>query len=62
MEGFTLCLRFKQTKEQAKMMHGEGLQICSSTDESSHIKEFLHKKQVLPEHLALLEGCFKCSS
>lgn len=43
-------------------MHGEGLQICSSIDESSHIKEFLHKKQVLPQHLALLEGCFKCSS
>lgn len=43
------------------MMHGEGLQICSSIGESSHMKELLHIKEVFPEHLALLEDCLKCS-
>lgn len=57
--GFILCQGFKQT-EQANTMHREGLQICSSVDENSHKKEILHIKQMFLEHLALLEGCFKC--
>lgn len=35
-------------------MHGEGLQTCSSIDDSSHVNELLHIKQMFLQHLALL--------
>lgn len=57
----SFCVRdLNKQKEQANTMHREGLYICSSIDESSHMKELLHIKQMFLEHLALLEGCFKC--
>lgn len=57
----SFCVRdLNKQKKQANSMRREGLQICSNIDESSHMKELLHIKQMFLEHLALLEGCFKC--
>lgn len=57
----SFCVRdLNKQKEQANTMHIEGPQICSSIDESLYMKELLHIKQMFLEHLALLEGCFKC--
>lgn len=57
---YSLCVRdLNKQREQADAMHGEGLQTCSNIDESSDREELLHIKQMLLQHLALLEGCFK---